>query len=325
MTPIHLKIEQAAEFYLHTRGPIKETEQLDSNKEPRFWQHPAESVIRTAEGNGEDSPLQIYTDGSKTKRGVGAGIAIYEYGQNTGTLQYKLNKDCSNNQAEQLALLKALEAIDNTRTVHKKATIHTDSQTTLSMLQNSKIHTNIIEDIRRHWYEMKKEGWQITLRWVRAHAGTRGNEMADSLAKKATTNGKITESYTKIPKSAVLRQLEEESARKWQRSWNQTTKGSMTKEYFPDIEGRLKMKLKLTGNLTTILTGHGNFKAYLHRFYISSEQTCPCGEGDQTTDHIIYDCARLKEERDRMRAAVNKTEDWPTSKRNLLQRHYKEF
>jgi hypothetical protein len=26
-----------------------------------------------------------------------------------------------------------------------------------------------------------------------------------------------------------------------------------------------------------------------------------------------------------MRAAVNKTEDWPTSKRNLLQIHYKEF
>jgi len=46
---------------------------------------------------------------------------------------------------------------------------------------------------------------------------------------------------------------------------------------------------------------------------------------NNTTDHIIYDCARLKEERDRLRAAVNKTEDWPTSKRNLLQRHYKEF
>ena len=39
----------------------------------------------------------------------------------------------------------------------------------------------------------------------------------------------------------------------------------------------------------------------------------------------IYDCARLKEERDKLREAVNKTEDWPTSKGNLLKRHYKEF
>jgi hypothetical protein len=42
-------------------------------------------------------------------------------------------------------------------------------------------------------------------------------------------------------------------------------------------------------------------------------------------DHIICDCDRLKEERDRLRAAVNKTDDWPTSKRNLITRHYKDF
>jgi hypothetical protein len=85
------------------------------------------------------------------------------------------------------------------------------------------------------------------------------------------------------------------------------------------------MKLKLTGNLTTILKGHRNIKAYLHRFYISSEQACPCGKGDQTSGHIICDCDRLKEERDRLRAAVNKTDDWPTCKRNLITRPYKEF
>jgi ribonuclease HI len=298
---MHFKIPEAAELYLRTRSHIKDTEQFDNSKEARFWQHPAESVIRTSEGNEEDSPLQIYTDGSKTEKGVGSGIAMYRSGQNIRTPQFKLNKKCTNNQVEQLAILKALEYIDNTQMADKKATIYTDSQTTLAMLQNSKIHTNIIEDIRRQWYEMKKAGWQIALRWVKAHAGTMGNE----LAKRATTNGTITESYTRIPKSTVLRQLEEGSARKWPRSWTQTTKGSMTREYFPDIEGRLKMKLKLTGNLTTILTGHGNIKAYLHRFHISSELSCPCGKGDQTTFHIIYDFDILKEERDRLRAAIN--------------------
>jgi hypothetical protein len=56
----------------------------------------------------------------------------------------------------------------------------------------------------------------------------------DTLAKRAATNGTITESYTRIPKSAVLRQLKEGSAKKWQIGWTQTTKGSTTKEYFPD-------------------------------------------------------------------------------------------
>jgi hypothetical protein len=52
---------------------------------------------------------------------------------------------------------------------------------------------------------------------------------------------------------------------------------------------------------------------------------CPYGKGDQTTEHIICDCDRLKDERDRLRAAVNKTNDWPTSKRRLIKGHYKEL
>ena len=46
---------------------------------------------------------------------------------------------------------------------------------------------------------------------IKAHAGHRGNEMADQLAKEATNNKNIDECYTKIPKSAVLYELKEQS------------------------------------------------------------------------------------------------------------------
>ena len=129
---------------------------------------------------------------------------------------------------------------------------------------------------------MRKAGWQITLQWVRAYAGTRGNELADAIAKKATTNGTVPESYTRIPRGVVLRQLEEESLQMWQRSWTQTTKGRTTKENLPDIEGRIKMKLNHTGNITTILTGHWNIKTYLKRFQISDDSTCPRGTDNRS-------------------------------------------
>jgi hypothetical protein len=44
--------------------------------------------------------------------------------------------------------------------------------------------------------------------------------------------------------------------------------GSTTKEYFPNVGERLKIKLNLTQNFKAIVTGHGKTKAYLHRFKI---------------------------------------------------------
>ena len=68
MTHIHIKIEEAAKLYHHTMGHIKDKENFDNNKEARHWQLPAEAITRAPEGIVEDSPLQIYTDGSKTEK-----------------------------------------------------------------------------------------------------------------------------------------------------------------------------------------------------------------------------------------------------------------
>ena len=81
---------------------------------------------------------------------------------------------------------------------------------------------------------------------MKAHVGTRGNELADTLAKEAATNMDLAENYKKIPKSVVMSELTEMSIQTWQRQWVQTTKGAITKGYFPNI--------KCTPNLTTIIT-----------------------------------------------------------------------
>ena len=49
-----------------------------------------------------------------------------------------------------------------------------------------------------------------------------------------------------------------ESIRKWQSQWEETTKGAITKYFFPSVERRLAMNLNLSPNVTTIMTGHGN-------------------------------------------------------------------
>jgi hypothetical protein len=63
--------------------------------------------------------------------------------------------------------------------------------------------------------------------------------------------------------------IRKESIKKWQSYWEETTKGAITKDFFfPSVESRLAVNLKLSSNVTTIMTGHGNIRSYLHRLNI---------------------------------------------------------
>ena len=172
---------------------------------------------------------------------------------------------------------------------------------------------------------MEQTEWKIQFCWVKAHVGILGNELANTLAKEAATNLDIAECYNRVPKSIVKRELEDRSVDKWQRDWNRSTKDKITKDYFPIVAERLKMKITTTHNFTTMVTGHGNVNAYLYRFKISNTPTCPCGETDQITDHLLYECDLLKTQRDTLRATISKSEGWPTNKHTLITKYYKEF
>jgi hypothetical protein len=76
------------------------------------------------------------------------------------------------------------------------------------------------------------------------------------LRKKATQNHN--ETYSRIAKSAIKRDNGKQSIRKWQRQWEEIRKGAVTKEFFPNVEGRLAANLNLSPNITAIMTGHGN-------------------------------------------------------------------
>ena len=56
--------------------------------------------------------MQIFTDGSKSEHRVGAGIAIFIQSELTHQLRYTVHNRSSNNQAEQQAIVKALETIE---------------------------------------------------------------------------------------------------------------------------------------------------------------------------------------------------------------------
>jgi hypothetical protein len=91
------------------------------------------------------------------------------------------------------------------------------------------------------------------------------------------------------------------------------------------IKDRLTTNIKLTPNFTALVTAHGKTKAYLHRFKIAESPECPCDGGNQTVDHLLYDCSKLQREREKLISNVSKQDNWPVKKSDLVHKHIKQF
>ena len=216
------------------------------------------------------------------------------------------------NQAEQLAIVKALEAIETIDIPENSphtTELFPDSRTTIDLLKNATKHCYLIEEIRKRLHILDRDNWTIGISWIKAHVGIHGNELADQLAKAATRNSELNEVVTQ----------------KWQTEWDNCTKAAITKESFPNVRDRLEMNISLNPNFTAMVTGHGKTRAYLQRFRLTDNATCPCNKEDQTVDHLIHQCTLLHTNRELLRKNVQQSGSWPASKQELITKHLKSF
>ena len=191
------------------------------------WLHPARRVTITETSELTTYPIEIYADGSKDEGKVGAGVVIYSNKQLVTQCKYKLQNCCSNNQAEQVAILKALEQLpkldDPTGRI---VAIFTDSKVTIDSLKDHSMHNFLIEEIRNKVRHLTMLNWTVHFRWVKAHIGIEGNEAADKLAKEAAqdkNNQNII--YDRVPATTVATEIYMQGLIKWQSQWNSTEKG----------------------------------------------------------------------------------------------------
>jgi hypothetical protein len=84
------------------------------------------------------------------------------------------------------------------------------------------------------------------------------------------------------------------------------------------------MKINLTPNFTAMITAHGKTRSYLHRFKIIDSPECPCSNGNQTVDRLIYDCNKLNNEREKLIAHISTEYNWPVRKSELVEKYLKQ-
>jgi ribonuclease HI len=86
----------------------------------------------------------------------------------------------------------------------------------MDSIRNLNNNSFLVEEIRNKIASLEESEWRIKFSWVKAHAGTLGNEIADRLAKEAARSENMQYVFDRIPKSTLQNEAEEEVKHKRQ-------------------------------------------------------------------------------------------------------------
>ncbi|KAH9414443.1 hypothetical protein DERP_015251 [Dermatophagoides pteronyssinus] len=198
--------------------------------------HPASIILRATCNDNHD--FIIFTD----------GLANY----------------CTVYQAEQFAIERAAFWIKDKQST---AIIYTDSLSTVNVI-NNRWNTDYLVHQIRTWIKDK----HICIEWIRGHQLNIGNELADKLAKEATTMNNIT--FFFCPFNYLKKIIRLITTIKWNRLWLSSNNGRVTRLFFPTIFHRRNSNLSPDYVITQFISNHGDFRSYLYRINRANDPYC---------------------------------------------------
>ena len=286
---------------------------------------------------------RIFTDGSKTKEGVGAAFWD-QYSNFDG--KYKLQKICTIFTAEAFAISRALSHIGNSD-VNSYAVL-TDSKSVVQALQGDLLNANtnfLLHEIKIKHMHLKNRGFKITIIWIPSHCSIAGNDRADELAKDAIITGTTTDFKPPYSDYLSLANLHLKSSwrENWQLSWeaithrrkpefaNQPSWYQQVQPSLPDnpLEPWFKninRTREFYSTITRLRIGHCCAPSHIKRIDIDPEASCECGLLAATLQHMVFECnialaqrAELIQALERLTTAPPPGEHW--SLINLLKKN----
>jgi ribonuclease HI len=160
----------------------------------------------------------IFTDGSKSDKGVGAAFYYPDIDFSQG---YSLLTETSIFTAEEFAIVIAIKFIIKQDT--DNFAILTDSKSVLQPLQGNCLTSStnwLIYDIKSRLKTSESLGKNIKLIWIPEHAEILGNELADQKAKFMATSHNIIN--LPLPYTDLIPQLKSLNCDQWKKHWDDT-------------------------------------------------------------------------------------------------------
>lgn len=241
----------------------------------------------------------IYTDGSKTSEGCGAGFHVC----NTFIAHsFRLANECSIFQCEIFAIIMALKSLTEFANINDKIIICVDSQAAIKALDSPQISSSLLLECRE---ELDKAAlvYNITITWVPSHSDFYGNEIADTLARCGAEMhiSRVTE--TPIPISFYYNLVESEAKNYDSRRWNKSDNNARAIWHTLDFKWSTRLinfKRSLLRKYIFALTGHWNIGKHARIMGITEGNLCPgCGcDGKEVTfSHFWCSCPALDRSR----------------------------
>jgi len=99
----------------------------------------------------------------------------------------------------------------------------------------------------------------------------------------------------------------------WQQRWTLSEKGYWTRRLIPEIAPWINRQHgEVDFYLTQLLSGHGCFRAYLHRFGHDDSPYCPsCSDTVEDAEHVFFVCPRFQENREGLAGVLDQDDISP--------------
>jgi len=259
--------------------------------------HPKDNDISVdLSGMVGNANMRIFTDGSKTENHVGASMVAEKVCKEIHINTQSLNTSCTVFQAELYGVSMTIDWIQSKGKKTFSYAINVDSKAALFAIANKHTTHPLAVAIRMKAIK-QRNSTSITFRWVKGHAGLKGNERADYLAK-TVVRYKNSIAYDEIPINQGKQILEDHYTKIWNAIYVNSTNASHTKLYIPTIFHRLSLSLWPNFLLTRFLTSHGSFHSYLHKINKMPSPNCNCPEWTvQRAHHLMQECSLWSKDR----------------------------